>query len=125
MFGIFPLYTANYHDAESRQSAVDRVISSYTPTIKSVAHARHNDAKSVRTGDQKILLDGMPTTPSQDDLLPVEQEMDELVKIFPSTMFKQNPERSEMLPILAKPRTSICRFSVCRLLRIPCSAASS
>jgi hypothetical protein len=36
---LLPLHAAGYHDTEPRVSTIDRVISSYTPTIKSLLHA--------------------------------------------------------------------------------------
>lgn len=102
LFGLFPLHAAGYHETEPRISTIDRVVSSYTPTIKSLAHSRRA-VESIDSGEQKVLLVGMPTTADQDDLLVVDEEINELAKLFPntpSTTIKRNPDRSEIIPIL-------------------------
>jgi CHAT domain-containing protein len=110
VFSVLPIHAAGYHEVEPRTSTIDRVISSYTPTIKALAHAR-NSLKSVCTAGQKILVVGMSKTPDQDDL-PAEQEIDELKRILPgniSTTFKSNPNQNEILNILRQ--TEIFHFT--------------
>ena len=102
IFSLLPLHAAGYHDTEPRVSAIDRVISSYTPTIKSLLHARRS-AKPVSPEKQKILVIGMPKTPGQDDLLPVVQEVEELTDLFPPmpvTTIRMNPTCGETLRFL-------------------------
>ena len=49
------------------QSAIDRVISSYSPTIKALAYAREK-ATAPSDQRQKTLFIGMPKTPDERDL---------------------------------------------------------
>jgi tetratricopeptide (TPR) repeat protein len=102
VFSLLPLHAAGYHDTEPRVSAIDRVISSYTPTIKSLQHSRR-PMTSVSPEKQKILVLGMPKTPGQDDLLDVVQEVSELTDLFPPepvTTVKMNPTCDEALRFL-------------------------
>ncbi|KAF2465813.1 uncharacterized protein BDR25DRAFT_294859 [Lindgomyces ingoldianus] len=102
VFSLLPLHAAGYHDTEPRVSAIDRVISSYTPTIKLLQHARR-PMKPISPGKQKILVLGMPKTPGQDDLLDVVQEVSELTDMFPpepATTVKMNPTCDEALSFL-------------------------
>jgi tetratricopeptide (TPR) repeat protein len=111
IFSLLPLHAAGYHDTEPRISAIDRVISSYTPTIKSLLHARRS-AKPASSEEQKILVIGMPKTPGQDDLLPVVQEVEELRDLFPPmpvTTIRMNPTCGETLRFLEE--TDIFHFS--------------
>jgi tetratricopeptide (TPR) repeat protein len=104
VFSMFPLHAADYHAFESRESALDRVISFYTTTIKSLLFARRfRNAKANDSTKSNVLVVGMPKTPAQDNLSVVEQEMDELAQLFsvaPSTQFKTNPDLSDVYSIL-------------------------
>jgi len=53
---------AGYHDQRGK-SVIDRVISSYTPTIKALAYARFRTHTFEDSADLKALLIGMPKTP--------------------------------------------------------------
>lgn len=113
VFSLFPLHAAGYHESEPRESALDRVISSYTTTIKSLLFARRaRNAKANDSTNPNVLVVGMPKTPAQDDLSVVQQEMDELAQLFPvapSTQFKTNPDRGDVYSILED--TDVFHFS--------------
>lgn len=102
VFSLLPLHAAGYHDTEPRVSTIDRVISSYTPTIKSLQHARR-PITSPSPEKQRILVLGMPKTPGQGDLPDVVQEVSELTDLFPPepvTTVKMNPTCDEVLRFL-------------------------
>jgi CHAT domain-containing protein len=63
---------------------MDRVISSYTPTIKALAYALERSASVSDLLSQKVMLVAMSTTPAQADLPFVEKEVEELRKLIPS-----------------------------------------
>jgi CHAT domain-containing protein len=83
MFSIFPLHAAGYHQSGSTNNALDRVISSYTPTIKALTYARQQASKVVTEEMQQMLLVGMPSTPGQSDLPFVEKEIQEINAVIP------------------------------------------
>ena len=46
LLNILPIHASGYHDSTPPQTALDRVISSYAPTVKSLAYARERGSKS-------------------------------------------------------------------------------
>lgn len=102
ILSLLPLHAAGYHDNEPRVSAIDCVMSSYTPTIKSLQHARRPLALD-SPNQQKIFVLGMSETPDQDDLVAVVQEVAELKDMFPPeplTTIKMNATCAEALQFL-------------------------
>ena len=64
---IPPLHAAGHHGESSRQSArtaIDRVVSSYIPTVRALSHAR---GRPPATG-HRVLVVSMPQTPGAPDL---------------------------------------------------------
>lgn len=76
-----PIHAAGYHDSKSSppNTAIDRVISSYTPTVKALAYARERKQRINNSLDQNAALIGMPQTPDLKDLPFVESELYERV----------------------------------------------
>jgi CHAT domain len=107
LLNIFPIHAAGYHDSISPKSAIDRVISSYAPTLKSLAFAQER----ARRPDQirikeKALLIAMPTTPEADELPFVKTEIGELKTFFSKaswdTTIMWNPTRTQVLSEIPK-----------------------
>jgi CHAT domain-containing protein len=64
LLGLLPLHAAGRHDLRHRgQTVIDRVVSSYTPTIRALHHARRQAAIAAATGPDRSLIVAMPTTP--------------------------------------------------------------
>jgi tetratricopeptide (TPR) repeat protein len=83
---ILPIHAAGHHPRLRTASTVarsdcvlDRVISSYTPTLTALARARQTSEPSV----VRHLTVGMPATPRQRPLPAVPQEMEVLARHFP------------------------------------------
>jgi CHAT domain len=98
LLSILPIHASGYHDdATSLQTVLDHVISSYTPTVKSLAYARERMARTSQvTSKEKALLLAMP------DALPyVNTEIDDLKKLLAKasvdTIVMQNPTKMEVL----------------------------
>ena len=68
LFNILPLYATGYHDPPTSRAGINRVISSYVPTIKSLQYARSILASQSATNATKALLVGMVKTPDETDL---------------------------------------------------------
>jgi CHAT domain-containing protein len=86
LLSLFPIHAAGYHDSGSQQNVMDRVISSYTPTIKALAYARERSTALSNLLSHKVMLVAMSTTPAHTDLPFVEMEVEELRKVFPSSI---------------------------------------
>lgn len=63
LLGLLPLHAAGRHDAaHAGQCVMDRVVSSYTPTIRALRHSRQQAATAAGGGGSLIVA--MPTTPA-------------------------------------------------------------
>jgi hypothetical protein len=72
----FPLHAAGYHVNESTETVLDRVMSSYSPSIKALIYGRqHTSQKSERKLAKDALLVSMPYTPDASDLSFAAQEV--------------------------------------------------
>jgi tetratricopeptide (TPR) repeat protein len=70
LLGLLPIHAAGHHthraDPDFRaRTVLDRVISSYTPTITALAHSRRHELRP--TGPDRALIVAMPTTPGLPD----------------------------------------------------------
>ena len=67
--GLLPIHAAGHHRAGpvgDCRTVVDRAISSYTPTVRALAHARERD--SLPSMETSALIVSMPTTPGLEPL---------------------------------------------------------
>ena len=77
---LLPIHAAGYHD--STRTAIDRVISSYASTLKSLAYALERGERTKSLESQKAMLLSMPKTPSKLDLPYAEREIHELHRLM-------------------------------------------
>jgi predicted metal-dependent phosphoesterase TrpH len=85
---FLPVHAAGHHDTRSArhpQTVIDRVVSSYTPTVRALAHARSHagDTASPAGADGWTVAVAMPHTPGQLDLPGAHREVDQLERRFP------------------------------------------
>jgi CHAT domain-containing protein len=89
----FPLHAAGHHletppDGEPRRTVMDRVVSSYTPTVRALSRARAWHARrEAGTGDSgvpRLLTVAMPHTPGSRDLPGARTEYQSLARLFPA-----------------------------------------
>ncbi|WP_225101818.1 CHAT domain-containing protein [Streptomyces sp. CoH27] len=74
-----PLHAAGHHDGH--RAVLDRVISSYTPTVRALAYARARAAGPVPPG--RLLAVAQPETPGARPLHGARREVAELAKLLP------------------------------------------
>jgi hypothetical protein len=108
LLGLLPLHAAGYHDkCQSGMTVMDRVVSSYTPTVKALRHARLRHAAA---GDAKSsLVVSMPSTPGMPDLRHVPDETDMLARLLPRALVLDRPDRERVLASL--PGRAIAHFA--------------
>lgn len=83
VLGTAPFHAAGRdHSAGSTSNTLNRILSSYIPTIKGLSYARQKPLNLVSKPDSQLLLVSMPTTPGGASLLGVEQEVKEIVAIL-------------------------------------------
>jgi hypothetical protein len=69
---MLPLQAAGHHDRPG-QAVLDRVVSSFTPTIRALRYARRQDC-TMRSEPGRSLIVAMPTTPGAAPLLAASEE---------------------------------------------------
>ena len=109
---LFPLHAAGIHDDDSNRTALDRVISMYSPTLRALSHARAQIETATRKDIQTILLANMPTTPNKSPLPFASQEIDVLDNLLPPTIprsIQRTPTKSDVLEALGK--SSVAHFA--------------
>jgi tetratricopeptide (TPR) repeat protein len=103
LMNLLPIHAAGYHDSHVPQSVIDRVISSYAPTLKTLWYATERNLR-VNLESQRALIIGMAQTPEHADLRSVEVEIQHLQRLFANdiqTTVLQLPTRDAVLSILA------------------------
>ncbi|KAF9639221.1 hypothetical protein BFW01_g11027 [Lasiodiplodia theobromae] len=104
----FPLHAAGYHKNRSPETVLDRVMSSYSPSIKALVYGRQNSIqKSEHTASKDALLVSMPDTPGQSSLYFAEQEVGKLKELCPSMQLNPvEPSKKNREDVLGCLRTS-------------------
>ncbi|SMF84783.1 CHAT domain-containing tetratricopeptide repeat protein [Streptomyces sp. Amel2xC10] len=97
LLGLLPLHAAGQYSARSghahRCTVLDRVVSSYTPTVRALAHARRRTPD--RSASGRALVVAMPTTPglpADGRLDHVDGEVAVLRRHLPEVMLLREPD---------------------------------
>jgi len=110
---LIPVHAAGYHGVESNRNCLDRVISSYVPTLKSLAYARGRLTKLLSgKGGTKVTFVMMSQTPEQPSLQYVAEEVavvDSLIPVHISRVTLQEPQKTDVLGQL--PDAGIVHFA--------------
>ena len=113
LLNILPIHASGYHDSTPPNSALDRVISSYASTIKSLSYARERALRNLPAIKERAIIIAMSNTPAQIALPDVTKEVNEITSLLTEasidTQVRQNPKRKEILYEL--PKCSIVRFT--------------
>ena len=105
MLGMLPLHAAGHH-RDGGPSVMDRVVSSCTPTIRALRHAR----RSIAPGGGRTLIVAMPETPDQDPLPNAAAEAALLHERMPDALtLIGSATRAQVLAAL--PECSIAHFA--------------
>ena len=98
---LLPIHAAGYHDGESSRNALDRVISSYTSTVKALTYSR----TCVTSQSPTALLICMTETPDHTPLRYARAEIDELDRILPPSIARtvlESPSKACVLSAVRK-----------------------
>jgi hypothetical protein len=77
---LLPLHAAGYHDQANGQTVLDRVVSSYTPTLRALLEARQSLVTT--PGDNRLLMIALSDAPGEVPLPYVTRERDLLTSLF-------------------------------------------
>jgi tetratricopeptide (TPR) repeat protein len=109
---MLPIHAAGYHNEESSRNALDRVISSYTITIKARTYSQIS-ATSQSSQSPAALLVCMPETPDLTPLRHARAEVDDLDRILPPSIARTIMESPSKAHVLSAVRT-------CDILHFAC-----
>jgi tetratricopeptide (TPR) repeat protein len=94
--GLLPVHAAGYHtdpaEAPERRTVLDRVVSSYTPTVRALRYAR--ERTSAPASPSRALVAAMPTTPHLPDdgrLRFVPREINKVLGHLPNSTLLREP----------------------------------
>ena len=88
---LMPVHAAGRHRIDG-ESVIDRVVSSYTPTLRALIDARARPPR--RSGPLRMLFVGMPTTPGRSPLPNVRKEEEIVVGTFRERCRRLTGERA-------------------------------
>ncbi|KAJ2998341.1 hypothetical protein NUW58_g356 [Xylaria curta] len=101
---LLPLHAAGLTSPQSTESALDRVVSSYSSSIKALIYARRNPPKSLSPSESReALLVSMDVTPKYPNLVFAKEEVNNLASLFPDsvrTVTLNRPCRRDVLKSL-------------------------
>jgi hypothetical protein len=125
---LLPIHAAGYHTDHSQRTVMDRVVSSYTPTIRALQYARRHARAAAEPG--RALVVGMPTTPGIPGRLsnvPAEVSMlcnrlrEPVLLIEPESEHSETTTASADLPTKANVFTSLTN---CQIAHFACHGAT-
>jgi tetratricopeptide (TPR) repeat protein len=100
----FPLHAAGYHLSGSTNATLDRVVSSYSSSIKDLISSRRRATEKTRApAANKVVAIGMPETPGLSNLIYATEEVEKLDRLWKSIalqVVKPPSERNEVLSAL-------------------------
>ena len=102
---LLPLHAAGYHRG-STVNALDRVISSYVPNLKTLSYARNKDANFEHPKPQEILFVSMPRTPGRKNLPYAANEIKILNTTLPTSIARSSLEMPIKNDVIQNLRTS-------------------
>ena len=128
---FLPLHAAGRHAAEAgdadragtQAGVLDRVISSYTPTIRALEHARQRSA-SHRGGSPAALIVAMPETPAADRLPGATREAADVARLVRGSLVLAGPEATSDTVRSAIAEYQVAHFA-CHGLSDPLDPGSS
>lgn len=91
---LLPLHAAGRHSPLSTEAALDRVVSSYSPSIKALLYASQNlQKKNLNSAPDEALLVSMDTTQGHSDLRFAREKVGRLASILPDPISRVTLER--------------------------------
>src|SRR6476469_4477263 len=103
---FLPLHAAGYHRDRSRRSVLDRVVSSYTPTV---GNLRHHRARAMPA--PSALVVALPRTPRAPELPGAQQEHDLLTRTFADVTTDVGADATRARVLAELPRPTVAQFA--------------
>jgi tetratricopeptide (TPR) repeat protein len=109
---FLPMHAAGHHHDKGadRRTVLDRVVSSYTATIRSLAYSRQGSPRTGSAANTSLIV-AMPDTPGAGSLLGVRKEIGQLARLLPNTQLLQGPDATHDSVIKALPKHRVAHFA--------------
>ncbi len=134
LLGLLPLHAAGHHsdsaDDPHRRTVMDRVVSSYTPTVRALRYARQRASRQAReTSAPGALIVAMPTTPHVPGRLPfVDAETAMLQARLPDSVVLREPDPADgpadLTPSTPTKANVLAHLPRCPIAHFACHGAS-
>ncbi|MFJ9565969.1 CHAT domain-containing protein [Streptomyces fuscichromogenes] len=105
-----PLHAAGHHQTAGGETALDRITSSYTPTLRALQHLRCQGSAPVLRRPVPLVV-AMPSTPGQPPLPGAQAEVDYLAARFPDGRILSGTSATLETVIAAMPAHAWVHFS--------------
>ncbi|MFJ8162344.1 CHAT domain-containing protein [Streptomyces sp. NPDC096136] len=132
LLGLLPVHAAGHHhteDADTRQgdTALDRVVSSYTPTVRVLRHTRQRATPTLH--GTRALVVAMPTTPGLGDdhgqLFHVPAETAKVQQHLPHHVLLREPDPGTVATTLLPTKANVlAQLPTCAIAHFACHGAS-
>jgi CHAT domain-containing protein len=110
--GTLPLHAAGRRSSDDGHAVLDRVVSSYTPTVRALAHLRdrsHRAASGLSRTDTLIVA--VPDAPGASPLPGVEAEVETLRSLLPGASVLTGPTATRDAVLAAMPRYPLAHLA--------------
>jgi tetratricopeptide (TPR) repeat protein len=118
---VFPLHAAGYHGdiakaasdtpRVQRRAVLDRVVSSYTPTVRALQYARQSRSNSAGGVSDGALIVAMPETPLASALPGAQVEADLVSRLIPGSQILSEADATRESVLAALPHHRIAHLS--------------
>ncbi|MGW2081574.1 CHAT domain-containing protein [Streptomyces sp. NPDC001939] len=127
LLGLLPLHAAGHHrkgcEEERDRTVMDRVVSSYTPTVRALRHARRHGSVPSTTGPALIVA--MPTTPDANPLSRVADEAKTLYARLPQPRLLMHAGTVPDVPTQAPTKANVlAQLTDCTIAHFACHGSS-
>lgn len=114
VLAYLPLHAAGHHGDSTDggtppRTVLDRVVSSYTSTVRALGYARQESRS--RPAANRALIVAMPDTPGAASLPGLEQEARHLASLLPGATVLLGPDATHAAVLAALPQHSLAHFS--------------
>ena len=107
-----PLHAAGYHDSDDGRSVLDRVVSSYTPTVQALARLRARLPQGGPLGSPvPTLIVAIAGAPGVSPLPDVRAEVDSLRSLLPDASILDGPAATHDAVLAALPRYPVVHLA--------------
>ena len=115
---VLPVHAAGrYTAAKTTENALDRVVSSYSPTLRGLVASREKARKQILQTTPECLLVCMPQTPNLEDLPGVADEVTRIFDVLPEAM----PKHLLVTPATAEVEAHL---RTCHIIHFACHGES-